>query len=336
MAALLAIDRAVIEAMASPQTRSACAARLAALLARRRHHAGCPPVHLPSTPTNRHAGRGSSFGGAAEQARNVGDGPLGVGDDPRTGSRLPRCVRHLTTLDGQRLVGVIQSVAARKDADAVATLQRLADSPDKQVAAAAIWALGNIADDRAAAFLTDRAPTGRAFPRRRIWLCLCCDVPTLEQTLEKRDAAQAIYNMLSQAGQPAGVRRAALEGSLRLCGDQATATILAWFSDPDADRRRIAAGHLHTLPDEQLDRLLAQLPELPDTSKLAVMEAGCRTARQANAADGDVPDEERSAGTEAGRHSLPGDDRRRVGDSAAHRSVCRRRTSCPRRRRTPW
>jgi len=84
--------------------------------------------------------------------------------------------------------------------------------------------------------------------------------------------AEAIYAMLSQPSQPAATRRAALEGLLRLQGEDAEATVLAWFSSEDMDRRRIAAGHLHRLTDEQLDKLLARLADLPNAAKPAVVE----------------------------------------------------------------
>ncbi len=112
---------------------------------------------------------------------------------------------------------------------------------------AALWALGNIADDQAAAFLVDRAEqAGLPTPQDlAVPLLRCADA---FMRAGKADQAKAIFENLSQPGQVAGIRRAALEGLLRLQGDQATATILAWFSDADADRRRIALGHLHTLP----------------------------------------------------------------------------------------
>ena len=279
MAALLAIDRAVIEAMASPQSRSACAARLAQLLAGDgTTPAACQYICLQL----RQIGTAAEVPLLAEllskpETSEIARYPLETIPGPEAAAALRAA---LTGLDGPRLVGVLQSVAARRDAAAVPTLQRLADSADAQVAAAALWALGNVADDSAAAFLTGRAdkagiptPPGLAVPLLR-----CAQV---QVEAGKTDAAQAIYRMLGQAGQPAGVRRAALEGTLQLGGDQRTATVLAWFSDSDADRRRIAMGHLHTLPDDQLDRLLAQLPDLPDASKLAVMElAASRRGKQ--------------------------------------------------------
>jgi HEAT repeat protein len=279
MSPLLVIDRAVIKAMASPKLRSTCAARLASMLA-----------DADTTPAARQY--------ICLQLRQIGtlaEVPLlaKLLAKPETseiaryalqtipGPEADFALREaLTTLDGRPLVGVIHSVAARKDTAAVPTLQRLADSPDKEIASAAIWALGNVADDQAFAFLTSRAgkagtplPQGLAVPLLRS--------ADIHVKAGKDDEARTIYRMLSQAGQPVGARRAALEATLRLGGKETTATILAWLSDPDADRRRIATGHLHTLSNQQLDRLLAQLPDLPDPSKLAVMElAALRRGQQ--------------------------------------------------------
>ena len=279
MAPLLAIDRVVIEAMALSETRSACAQRLGGLLAAdeitpaARQYVCLQLRQIGTSAEVPLLARLLDNPDTSEMARYA----LQTIPGPEAASALRGA---LATLDGIRLVGVIHSVAARKDADAVATLERLADSSDKQVASTAIWALGNIADDQAAAFLASRAkeagiptPQDLAVPLLR-----CADAQANAGTT---DVAQAIYDVLSRAGQSVGVRRAAFEGSLRLCGDQATATILAWFSDPDADRRRIASGHLHTLPDEQLDRLLAQLSDLPDAGKMAVIElAASRRGKQ--------------------------------------------------------
>jgi HEAT repeat protein len=279
MAALLAIDRAVIDAMTSPQTRSACAARLASVLA-----------DADTTPAARQyiCLQLRQIGTAAEvpllaellmkpETSQIARYALETIPGPEAASALRGA---LTTLDGKLLLGVIQSVAARKDAAAVPTLVGLADSSDRQVADAAIWALGNVADDQAIAFLTSRAdkagiptPQGVAVPLLR------CATVLAES--ERAEAAQAIYTMLSQSNQTPAIRRAALQGTLALSGGQMMTTVLAWISGWDPDRRRIAAGHLHTLSDEQLDRLLSQLPDLPDGSKLAVMElAASRRGKQ--------------------------------------------------------
>jgi len=272
MAALLAIDRAVIQAMASPETRSACAGRLATLLVAdettmpARQYI-CLQLRQIGTPAEVPAlTKLLAKPETSEMARHALEAI--PGEESATALR-----EALTNLQGELLVGVINSVAARKDVLAVPTLQHQADSQDKSVATAALWALGNIADDQAAAFLISRAKTtGLPTPQVvAVPLLRCADAFI---RAGKADQAKTILENLSQPSQMPGIRRAALEGLLRLQGDQATATILAWFSDADADRRRIASGHLHALPDDQLDKLLAQLPDLPDAGKLAVIELG--------------------------------------------------------------
>jgi HEAT repeat protein len=68
------------------------------------------------------------------------------------------------------------------------------------------------------------------------------------------------------------VRRAALEGLLRLDGNAAQATVLAWLTSDNADRRHVAAGHLAALSEKQLDDLAAKFPGLSATESVAVFE----------------------------------------------------------------
>jgi len=270
MAAVLVIDREVIRAMATPETRSACAARLAAMLeaaettpAARQYiclqlrQAGTPAqvpllAKLLATPETSEIARYALEAIPGEESLSALRDSLGA-------------------LRGPLLIGAINSIGARRDARSVAKLQELARSEDPQVARAAIWALGNIADDQAADFLGDRAEkAGTSLPEElAVPLLRCADAMA---AAGDADRARTVYTELSQAGQPPGVRRAAFEGLLRLRGDQAQATILAWLGDADADRRRIAAGHLAALSDEQLDRVAAGLGRLPNAAQLVLME----------------------------------------------------------------
>ena len=264
MGALLTINRQVIGAMQSPQAQSVCAAKLADLL------------HRSDTTT-------AARQYICLQLRQVGTAaqvPLlsQMLVKPETsemaryalesipGAEAVAVLRAgLTSLQGESLVGAVNSVAARKDQDAVVALQKLADSSDQLLGKAAIRALGSIADGASTDFLVARAEKAGGPTDQTLCVALlrCADAGR---------HSKAIYTILSQADQPATIRRAALEGLLRLEGDEAEATVLAWFSSEDADRRRIAAGHLHGLPDEQLDKLLARLADLPDAGKLAVVE----------------------------------------------------------------
>jgi len=270
MAPLLAMDQAVIRAMASPETRSACAARLAGVL-----------EAAETTPAARQY--------ICLQLRQIGT----VAQVPLLAKLLAKpetseMARHaleaipgdasvaairdsLGTLRGPLLVGAINSVGARRDARSVAKLQSLAGSEDRQIASAAIGALGNIGNQEVAAFLSGQADrSGLPTPQPLAVALLQCAAAF--SAAGSNQQAQAIYTRLSQAGQAAGIRRAALEGLLRLQGPQREATILAWFGGKDADQRLIAAGHLASLPEERLDQLASQLGQLPDAAKFALLE----------------------------------------------------------------
>ena len=269
MAPLLAIDREVIQAMASEQSRSACAARLASLLeaaettpAARQYV--CLKLRQVGTPAQvpllARLLANAEISDSARQALETIPG-----EESAAALRAA-----LGTLQGALLVGAINSVGARRDAQAVAKLQELAAGADQPVAEAALRALGNIANDQAAAFLTARAEKTAAPlpPTLAVAWLRCADASAAAGS---GDRAQAIYTTLSQPGQAAGIRRAACEGLFRLQKDRA-ATVLAWMADADADRRRIAAGHLACLSAEQLDQLGERLAELPDDSKTVVLE----------------------------------------------------------------
>jgi len=253
MAALLAIDRAVIEAMAAPEKRSACAARLAALLvaegttpAARQYV--CLQLRQVGTPAEVPVlGRLLARPETCQMARYALEAI--PGDESLAALR-----GGLATLKGKMLVGVVNSLAARKDTGSVEALIGLADANDKEVARAALWALGNIAEGRAAEFLIARAEKAGAAtpPSLAVPLLRCADAL---HGAGKKEQARAIYEKLGAAGQARGTRRAALESLLGLDGQPTGETVLAWFGDADPDRRLVAAGHLGAVSDAQLDKL---------------------------------------------------------------------------------
>lgn len=269
LAPLLAVDRAVIQAMASEASRSACAARLAAMLeatdttpAARQYI--CLKLRQVGTPAQ-----------VPLLARLLAD--PGISDSARQalqtipGEESTAALRAaLGTLQGAPLVGVVNSLGVRRDGQAVARLQELAPAADPLLAEAALRALGNIGNAQAAEFLTAcAAKTPVPLPRTlAVALLRCADAGAASGSA---GGAQAIYTTLSQPGQAAGIRRAAAEGLFRLEQDHA-ATVLAWMAATDADRRQIAAGHLALLSAEQLDQLGERLADLPDDSKTVVLE----------------------------------------------------------------
>ncbi len=273
MGALLTIDGVVIKAMASPKSRGQCAARLADLLESNETTPAakkyiCLQLRQIGTPAEVPLlARLLTKPATSEMARQTLQAISGVEAADVLRSAL-------STLKGQPLVGVINSVAARNDATTVPTLIKLAGSPDPHVATAALWALGTLGGEQATTFLTNRAKqsTTAGVPMSRQLAIPLLRCAAQYERAGKTAPAQVIFDQLSQRSQLAGVRRAALEGLLRLQGDQATKTVLGWLGTADKDRRVVATGHLHALPDDQLDQLLARLPELPSSTQLAVIE----------------------------------------------------------------
>jgi len=177
----------------------------------------------------------------------------------------------LSQVKGRAQIGVINSLAARRDVDAIPALQELTRSADSTTAAAAQHALSKLIGEE-----PDALPTGSDQNAS-----VPTDVDTALLLLRYADAkadqgdsktASAIFETLSQTNQPHGVRRAALEGLVRLAQGERTQLVLAWFADADTDHWEIAAQHLQTLPDDELDRLLNSLDTLPDGNKLAVIQ----------------------------------------------------------------
>ena len=264
MAALLTIDREVIAAMKTPETRAKCAARLASLLTKD----GTTPaakqyicVQLRQVGTKAEVPILSEMF-ASRETSEMARYALEAIPGPEAGGVLQE---GLIYREGEQLIGTINSVAARKDSSAVTTLHTLSQHAPPAAAEAAIHALGRIADGPSADHLLAMAKKADAPHERTLHVALL-------RCAAAGQHAEEIYRMLSHPGMASGTRRAALEGLLSLQGEKAEATVIEWFSSEDADRRRIAAGHLQKLSDEQLDDLLADLADLPDAGKLAVIE----------------------------------------------------------------
>ncbi len=270
IAPLLAIDRAVITSMGSPEGRAACAARLAKLLetegttpAARQYI--CLQLRQVGTPAEVPLlARLLLKEESSEMARHALEAIAGEESLSALRAALPK-------LKGKLQIGIINSLAARKDAGSVAQFKSLADSQDGDVAAAALWALGKIANDEAAAELSARAAmAGVPTPQNLATLLLLS--ADAQAAGGKTEQARSIYERLSQAGQAPGVRRAALVGQLGLAGDSRAATILDWLGGDDADRRLVAAAQLASLSDEQLDAAAGQLGRLSAAGQRTLVE----------------------------------------------------------------
>ncbi|NWG14417.1 MAG: HEAT repeat domain-containing protein [Acidobacteria bacterium] len=115
--------------------------------------------------------------------------------------------RALGQLKGRLLVGVINSIAQRRDLKAAEPLARLLDDPDAEVAAAAAAALGRIATPESAEELAKVLD----YTKSVAGSCLECAERLLSQGA--REPALALYEaLLSRSDLPESVRTMAASG----------------------------------------------------------------------------------------------------------------------------
>jgi HEAT repeat protein len=121
--------------------------------------------------------------------------------------------RALQRAKGKPKIGIINSLGQRRDKKAVRSLSRLVGNPDKTVAAAAIAALGQIADSRATSALL--AAKDKVNGKLRMLILdsylKCADQLAAEGEKSK---ALAIYKELQKSDMPKPIRTAALRGMI--------------------------------------------------------------------------------------------------------------------------
>jgi HEAT repeat protein len=123
----------------------------------------------------------------------------------------------LPKLSGSLKIGVIGSLAARRDTECVAAMAECLTDTDKAIAAAAAHALGAIGTADASKALTDSVKTASAEIKPSIAdACLEC----AERLLAGGDktTAIAVYKSLSGGDQPKQVRLAATRGMISAAG----------------------------------------------------------------------------------------------------------------------
>ena len=118
---------------------------------------------------------------------------------------------NLSKVEGLQEVGVINSLAARRDADSVGDLTALLKEADARIAGAAVAALGDIATRQAAKALRDFQPKApQAIQPTVADAILICAERLL--AAGKRTDAQALYQLLATTAQPKHVQLAAARG----------------------------------------------------------------------------------------------------------------------------
>lgn len=179
-------------------------------------------------------------------------------------------LQSLDTLKGDLRIGVIGSLAQRKDWRAVPKIAPWIRSDDLELAGACISALGRIGGIDGARVLGHLEAPGELRDARDDALLMCAD-HLLE---ENEPAAKAIYRDLAEKDNPAMTRIAAYRGLLMAAGEEAPTLLLAMLIDEDPKVRRTAGRFINEVPGNEVGtELSGQLPALPEDAQVLVLEA---------------------------------------------------------------
>ncbi|MCP4191286.1 MAG: hypothetical protein GY768_11745 [Planctomycetaceae bacterium] len=182
----------------------------------------------------------------------------------------------LSELKGAQLVGVINSVAARNDTQAVGPLVDLAAGDDQQVAAAAISALGLLVTPESISAL-QQALTGDT--ALRVTAADACLASADSLLADGRNAdALGLLQALRSAKLPQHINVAARFGEIRAGSQNANELMKSYLNEEDSALFRIGLELAQNLTGaETTDQLVQQLESLsPDRKILVVHVLGDR------------------------------------------------------------
>ncbi|MEW6251715.1 MAG: HEAT repeat domain-containing protein [Planctomycetota bacterium] len=266
---LAAVERAVHEA-GNTEARGAIAAALAASLAApgataeykafvcRQLSVVCRPAEVPALATL--LGDPDLSLAAREALERL------PGDEAAAALRAA-----LDRLEGAPLVGVITSVAARRDTAAVPALIPRLSSADPAVATAAAAALGEIGDPRGVEALRAAAPTAGVSVRPVVREALLRAADRL-RVAGQPAAAEAIYREFLQTRAPDHVQEAAFRGLLACPSAGPDKLALTALHSPDAVQQVVAVDYMRRSGNRALAAPLCQaLPRLAAPARMAAL-----------------------------------------------------------------
>lgn len=160
----------------------------------------------------------------------------------------------LDSLEGERLVGVINSIGMRRDAEAVGKLKTLLDGTDPAVAAAAAAALGRIATDGSIELLIGALEKPEPLRVAVADACLTAG-DTLAQH-GKTSAAVKVFEAVRQADVPQYQQLAALSESIRTQGENAVPLLVEQLQSDDDDRFAVGLSMAHRIQNDRVAQAL--------------------------------------------------------------------------------
>lgn len=179
----------------------------------------------------------------------------------------------LGKLQGQLLVGVINSIGVRRDEKAVGALARLVDDPAPEVAPKALAALGQIASAEAAEALK-RAVAGDSAALRAAAADACLVAAERLVAEGKREEAARLCDAARAADVPDHVRAAATRGAILARQSAGAPLLLEQLKTGEGEMFAMALRTSRELPGADVTRsLVAELDRLPPARQAPLIGA---------------------------------------------------------------
>lgn len=179
----------------------------------------------------------------------------------------------LPKTEGKIKVGIIASLGVRGERKSVSALQDLIGDYDSAVAAAAVSALGQIADSEATKALADAKDKTTGKLRQLVldaYLRCADNLAAQGQT----SPALAIYEQLYDEGEPEPIRFAALRGIVKAKPKNATEIIVDVLKSGNEPMQAVAVSLIREIPGKKIVRAVAaELPKLSVAPKVQLLSA---------------------------------------------------------------
>lgn len=177
----------------------------------------------------------------------------------------------LKSVKGDQLVGVINSLAKRRDKGATAELAKLLANDNPKVAIAAAHALGAIGTSDAAAALKQSLGTDRAAVKQEVAFALLMCARSLADS--NKGEAVELTEVVLQADLPENVNLAATQRAIVLLGKDGFDLLAKTLKAEDLARFRAGLQAARKVGPEASTTLVAVYPELSDERKGLVIAA---------------------------------------------------------------
>lgn len=170
---------------------------------------------------------------------------------------------------GPTLVGIINTIGDRRDADAVGPLKSLTTNANPLVQEAALTALGKIGTPSAVKVLQSE-PSGNVVVSQ----ALLRAAERMAALPNGRGRAEALYLNLAGQGRPPVVQAGALAGLAAIGSPQAGTEALLDLKSPDGPLQSLAARIAGTIADPRTTRMaIADWPTLPVLTQTVMLDA---------------------------------------------------------------